>query len=206
MAPEASAARRAHDRIKQLILDGKLPVRTRIDVEALARSLGLSSMPVRQALSLLTWERLVRPGEHSAYEVALWSEVELAQLYEWRGALLAMALPITAAGSELKRTARTQPYAQAVYNVMRMIDEGANAERQRAAANADERLFAARAIESEVLGDVEGEFSTLISALAERSKRASALVRAYHRRRIQHASELRERVVLRALPDNGAPR
>jgi len=203
MAPQTSAARRAYDEIKQHILDGELPVRSRIDVEALARTLGVSSMPVRQALSLLTWERLVRPGRQAGYEVALWSEAELAHLYEWRGALLSMALPLSAAVSELKRTARTQPYAQAVFNVMRMVDEAANPELRRAAANADERLYAARAIEAEVLGDVEGEFATLVAALAEGSKRSNTMIRSYHRRRIQHAGAIRERVALKALPQNG---
>lgn len=206
MAPETSAARRAYEKIKQQILDGTLPVRGRIDVEALARSLGLSSMPVRQALGQLTWERLVRPGRQSGYEVTLWSEVELAQLYEWRGALLVLALPVNAAVSELKRTARTQPYAQAVFNVMRMIDEQGNLELRRAATNADERLTAARMIETDVLGDVDAEFATLVAALAESGKRPAGLVKAYHRRRVQHARAIRERVVLSALPRNGDQR
>lgn len=205
MAADTSAARRAYDEIKQRILGGALPVRSRIDVEGLARSLGLSSMPVRQALSLLTWERLVRPGRHSAYEVALWSEAELAQLYEWRGALLTLALPISASGPELKRIARTQPYAEAVHVVMRMIETGANFELRRAALNADERLFASRKVEEEILGDVQSEFEALVNALAERSRRAPALQKAYARRRMQNAGALRQRVVLKALPNNGEP-
>ncbi len=205
MATDTTAAQRAYEQIKQRILDGSLPVRTRVDVEALARALGLSSMPVRQALSLLTWERLVRPGRHSAYEVALWSEVELAHLYAWRGALLTMALPMSASGGELKRIARTRPYAQAVHEAMRLIETGANSELRRAAINADDRLLTAREVEAEILGDVEGEFANLVSALAERSRRASTLLKAYTRRRTHHAGALRARVVLRALPSNGAP-
>lgn len=205
MATDTSAARRAYDQIKQRILDGNLPVRSRIDIEALARSLGLSSMPVRQALSMLTWERLVRPGQHSAYEVALWSEGELAQLYEWRGALLTLALPTSASGPELKRIARTQPYAEAVRAVMRLIEAGANFELRRAALNADERLFAARKVEEEILGDVQSEFATLVNALADRSRRTSTLQKAYTRRRMQNAGALRQRVVLKALPNNGEP-
>lgn len=205
MPADASAALRAYEQIKQRILDGVLPVRSRIDVEALAREVGLSSMPVRQALGRLTWERLVRPGQHSAYEVALWSEIELAHLYEWRGALLTLALPSSASGSELKRVARTQPYAEAVHAVMRMIEAGANFELRRAALNADERLFVARKVEEEILGDVQGEFETLVSALADRSRKASTLQKAYNRRRIQSAAALRQRVVLKALPTNGEP-
>ena len=203
MAGDPSAAERAHAAIKQRILLGKLPVRTRIDVEALARDLGLSSMPVRQALSVLTWEGLVRAGAHAGYEVALWSAHELVQLYGWRGTLLAMVLPISISATELKRIVRIEPYPQAVFNVMRLVEANANPELKRAAINADERLFAARRAESEVLGDVEGEFANLVAAIAERSSRSRALVSAYHRRRIQNAAALRERAVIMGLPNNG---
>lgn len=162
-------------------------------------------MPVRQALGMLTWERLVRPGQHSAYEVSLWSETELAQLYEWRGSLLSMVTPVTASGIELKRVARTQPYAAGVHEAMRLLEAGRNFELRRAALNADERLFASRKVEEEILGDVQGEFETLIGALADRSRRALSLLKAYSRRRVQNAAALRQRVVLKALPTNGDP-
>lgn len=203
MAPEASAAQRAYSEIKRMILKGVLPARARLDMEDLARMLGLSSMPVRLALSLLSAERLVRPGEHAAYEVALWSAPELAELYEWRGMLLNLALPSKAAGSELKRVSRTQPYAQAVASAMRLLEDHANANLKRAARNADERLHAARMVEAEVLADVEREFATLIDAIAERSRRTNALVKSYLRRRIQNAEALRAQIALKALPDNG---
>lgn len=206
MSPEAtSAAQRAYEEIKARVLDGRLPVRTRIDIEILARDLGVSSMPVRQALSMLTWERLVRPGKHSAYEVALWSELELAHLYEWRGALLVMTLPVASSGPELKSIARTQVYSRAVTEVMRLLEAGGNTELRRAAMNADERLWAARNVEPEVLGDVDAEFSNLVAALADRSRRATTLLKAYTRRRVLSAGALRARVVLNALPSNGSP-
>ncbi|MBL8544849.1 MAG: GntR family transcriptional regulator [Hyphomonadaceae bacterium] len=206
MAADASAAQRAYDEIKRLILDGALPVRSRLDLEDLARRVGVSSMPVRLALNLLNAERLVRPGEHSGYEVALWPAAELAQLYEWRGALLTLVLPSTASAPELQRLARTQPYAQAVENVMRMLEGGANPNLRRSALNADERLRAARVAEADILGDVQGEFEALVTAIAQRTKRVSTLMKSYQRRRIQGAEAIRERIALKALPPNGAPR
>jgi DNA-binding GntR family transcriptional regulator len=163
-------------------------------------------MPVRQALSLLTWERLVRPGKHSAFEVALWSATELAHLYEWRGALLTLVLPSNAAGSDVMRLARTQPYAQAVSSVMRLLEDGANSNLRRAAANADDRLHAARLIEEEVLGDVQGEFETFVGAIAERSRRTNTILKSYIRRRVQSAEALRAHVAMKALSQNGEPR
>ncbi|MFN3463220.1 MAG: GntR family transcriptional regulator [Terricaulis sp.] len=203
MAVDASAAQRAYTEIKRLILDGALPVRSRLDLEDLARRLGVSSMPIRLALNLLTAERLVRPGEHSAYEVALWSAAELAQLYEWRGALLALVLPSTLSAPELQRLARTQPYAQAVESAMRMLEHGANPNLRRSALNADERLRAARVVEADILGDVQGEFEALVNAIAQRTRRVSTLMKSYQRRRMQSAEAIRERVALKALPHNG---
>ena len=126
MAPQMSAARRAHEEIKKLIMSGELPLRARIDIDALARQLSLSSMPVRQALALLLWERLLRPGGRGGYEVALWSELELADLFAWRGDLMALSLTYAPPLTELRAIGATQPYAQAVWNVMRACDRGAN--------------------------------------------------------------------------------
>jgi len=206
MAVDASAAQRAYQELKRLILDGSLPARSRLDLEDLARRLGVSSMPIRLALNLLNWERLVRPGKHSAYEVALWSGAELAQLYEWRGALLTLVLPSTASALELQRSARTQMYAQAVESVMRLLEDNANPNLRRAALNADERLHAARMVEADILGDVQGEFEALVNAIAHRTKRVTTLIKSYQRRRVQNSDAIRERVAVKALPDNGAPR
>jgi DNA-binding FadR family transcriptional regulator len=203
MVADIGALKRAYDAIKAQIFSGELPVRARIDVDAQARLLGVSSMPVRQALARLTWERLVKPGQHTGFEVVLWSAAELAHLYAWRGALLAMALPIKADAAELERVARTAPYPSAVRAVMATIEEGANPELKRVAANADDRLHAARLVEADALGDVQGEFETLVAALADRSRRAATLLRAYHRRRVERAAQLRDRVILGATPRNG---
>lgn len=204
MARDASAGQRAYELIKRQIREGQLPVRSRIDVEALARMLAMSSMPVRQALNVLTWERLLRPGKHAAYEVALWPALELAQLYAWRGALAAMAL------ASFKSDAQAASfeglgYPEAVEALFRRIESAANPELKRAAANADDRLVAARRVEAEILGDVAGELKTLAQAMAQDAKRLNALLKAYTRRRVEAAALLRGRVVLQALPPNGAP-
>jgi hypothetical protein len=203
MARDASAAQRAYEVIKQQIKSGELPVRSRIDVEALSRLLGLSSMPVRQALNVLTWERLVRPGKHAAYEVALWSALELQQLYEWRGALLLMALPSFTPGAEVQPVVQSLPYHEAVEALFRRVDANANPELKRAALSADERLSAARRVESEILSDVAHELQTLAAALDQGAVRTKSLFKAYTRRRIAAAGHVRGRVVLKALASNG---
>lgn len=202
--PEESALRRAYEGLKRLIRSDELPVRTRIDIQAVARTLRVSTMPVRQALSLLVAERLVRVSQQSGYEVALYTEAELADLYEWRGDLLGLCLPSLTAAQDLIAAAKFAPYPEAVEAVMQLLASGANGELRRASRSADERLFASRTVEAEVLGDVQGEFEGLVGAIANRSRRMKVLLRSYHRRRIEQVKALRARVALRALPSNGA--
>lgn len=206
MAPDLSAAARVYAEIKHMILSGRLPVRTRIEIEPLARTLGVSSMPVRQALSQLAWERLVRAGAPSGYVVALWSEQELAALYKWRGQLLSMIGARAADVSELLGIVRAEPYPDAFARVMRVLEEGANNELRRAARSADDRLHLARAVEPDVIADATGELAALVEALATRQRRAKALVSAFHRKRANRAALLRQRAALRGLPDNGGRR
>ena len=206
MAQDATAVERAHGEIKALILSGELSVRTRLEIDVLARRLSLSSMPVRQALAMLAFERLVRRTPNGGYEVTLWSERELAELYQWRGDLMALTLPARISGSELKRIARTQPYQQAIWTLLRTLETDANENLKRAALSADERLHAARMVEAEVLGDIEAELGSLAAAIAERGRRVKTLIVRFHRRRSEKAGLLRRQAVLRALPSNGGRR
>jgi DNA-binding GntR family transcriptional regulator len=204
MGGETNASARAHKEIKRLVMTGELAPRAHIDIDALARRLRLSSMPVRQALALLLWERLLRVGARGGYEVALWSERELADLYAWRRELMLMVAGAPSARAEVHKAAALQSYADAVSAAMRLLEKDENGEVQRAAQSADERLHLARLVEAEVLGDVESEFKTLLRAMAESSKRSRALIRAYHRRRIESARAIRQRAVLRTLASNGS--
>ncbi len=206
MAQDATAVERAHQEIKALILSGELGVRTRLEVDALAQRLGLSSMPVRQALAMLAFERLARRTPNGGYEVALWSEPELAELYQWRGDLMVLTLPARVSGSESKRIARTQPYEQAVWAMMRALEKDASEDLKRAALSADERLQAARMVEAEVLDDIEAELENLAAAIAERGRRAKTVIASFHRRRSEKAGLLRRQAALRALPNNGGRR
>lgn len=203
MAEEETAARRVYAEIKQRILQGALPVRERLDLERLAAELGVSLLPVRQALAQLGWERLVRPSTSQGYRVFFWSVAELAALYEWRGLLALAAYETALPDPEIARACRLQPYPQALWSLGRALEQGANPEIQLAARAADERLYIARPAEEDVLGDAGGELEGLAQALALRSKRAKPLLRAFHRRRSTSAERIRARVALLALPSNG---
>lgn len=194
---------RVYREIKARILNGELRLRERLEVEVLARRLGVSATPVRQALMHLVLDRLVAAQGARGYHVAFWSEAELAELYAWRGALARIAVDMFAAISAAKAPARTS-YADAVEVLFRDLEAGANSEMRRAALNADERLRAARMIEPEVLADAGAELKTL-ARLMQRGerRRLHAALRAYHRRRIKAAPALRAAAALKALPRNG---
>jgi DNA-binding GntR family transcriptional regulator len=204
MAQEISAAQRAYSEVKKRVLSGALGVKRRIDVAALAKDLGVSAMPVRQALAQLVWERLVRTGGGvQGFEVALWSVHELTQLYEWRGVLVKLALDTAEPSAALKSIVHTRPYPAAVLQLMRALEAGANIELRRAAQAADDRLQLARFAEEEAMGDVTGELENLVTALGERNGRGVQMINSFHGRRATLAATIRERVALNALPANG---
>ena len=74
-------------RLREAILDGRLPPGLRIGQEALARQLGVSRIPVREALRQLEVEGLVTLRPHSGARVARMDWAEHVELYRIREAL-----------------------------------------------------------------------------------------------------------------------
>lgn len=192
---------RVYDGIKAQILAGKLALRERIDIEALARAHRVSATPVREALNHLAAERLVSASGARGYFVTLWTERELKALYEWRAMLALSAFETSRVSTDLAANARILPYAQAVSAVLQGLEEKANDELKRAAINADERLQLARLVEEDVFGGALDELANLAQALNSRSQRARHLIKAFHRRRSERADIIRKRAVLAALPN-----
>lgn len=74
-----------YEALKERILDQKLAPGTRLNIDALTRSLGVSSSPVREALARLEAERLVVLELYSGYSVAPHPDADyLKQLLEFR--------------------------------------------------------------------------------------------------------------------------
>jgi DNA-binding GntR family transcriptional regulator len=74
-------------RLREAILDGRLPPGLRVGQEALARQLGVSRIPVREALRQLEIEGLVTLRPHSGATVASMDWSEHVELYRIREAL-----------------------------------------------------------------------------------------------------------------------
>jgi len=83
-------------RVRDAILDGRLPPGTRVRQEALARRFGVSRIPVREALRLLESQGLVTLVPHSGARVARLDLAEHLELYRIREALEPLAAAASA--------------------------------------------------------------------------------------------------------------
>jgi DNA-binding GntR family transcriptional regulator len=202
MAIDLRTGERVYATIKQWILSGDLKLRQRLDIDTLAERLGASATPVRQALAILSAERLVTAHASRGYYVAFWSEHELKALYQWRCQLAVLgAESFEASPGDPKPKGSVLDIYQAL---MRRLERAANDELKRAAQNADERLSAAHLAEAEEIGDLVEELKRLCAAInsGERA-RIKRTLKAYFKRRIEAAPSIRARASVAALPRNG---
>jgi DNA-binding GntR family transcriptional regulator len=88
------------DELRERIVSGTLPAGTKIDQQALAEELGVSRMPVREALRRLSAEGFVQLISHRGAVVAELSHDEIIEVYEMRG------VPIGRSTSASKRRPR----------------------------------------------------------------------------------------------------
>lgn len=74
----------AYQAIKQLIIAGELAPGSALNIDALARRLGVSNSPIREALRRLEYERWVETVPFRGARVRPLDEAELIELYEFR--------------------------------------------------------------------------------------------------------------------------
>ena len=95
--PRRTLAMATLDALRAMILAGELPQGVALRQDALAARLGVSRVPVREALRQLAAEGLVSVEPHKGATVARLPRAEILELYEIRAllepAILALALP-----------------------------------------------------------------------------------------------------------------
>lgn len=96
LSPDAALTDRVCDAIVDAILDGDLVPGQRLAQERLAAALGVSRQPVSQALRLLGAQGILVPLGRKGLTVAPMEPALVAQLYELRGALDALAARLCA--------------------------------------------------------------------------------------------------------------
>ena len=77
----------AYHHIRQKLLAGDLPAGGRISAAAMAREMGISHIPVREAISQLRSEGLIVHQSHRGAFAKVMSRIELADLIEFRAVL-----------------------------------------------------------------------------------------------------------------------
>lgn len=201
MAREDRTDDLAYQKIRRALLAGEFELRRPLHPRVLGAKLGVSPTPVREALMRLAGERLIRLDR--GFFVPFPSAAELAALYQWRGALLALALQTPPPSYETGGPA-SQTYAERAVRLFRRIESASNLELRTSGANADDRLHLARQAEADIFANADSELEHVVSVLntAPRAK-AVASLRAYHERRIASARAIRERLAFRLLGENG---
>jgi DNA-binding GntR family transcriptional regulator len=86
-----------YERLRDAILTGELRPGERVNIDALSRELGISKIPLREAVQRLTGQGLVvQPNPHAGAQVAPLSLREMRGVYLARGALEGLAARVAA--------------------------------------------------------------------------------------------------------------
>ncbi|MET7392173.1 GntR family transcriptional regulator [Dactylosporangium sp. NPDC005572] len=86
-----------YERLRDAILTGELRPGERVNIDALSRELGISKIPLREAVQRLTAQGLVvQPNPHAGAQVAPLSLREMRGVYLARGALEGLAARVAA--------------------------------------------------------------------------------------------------------------
>ena len=189
-----ATAERVYDALKQRILDNSLRPGERLDPARLGALLHSSATPVRDALHILTGERLVETRVSDGFHVPAIDAPALQDLYAWNAEILLLAvrngrpaLPVSPSpGGDGPAMASATAALFAA-----MASGSTNVEHHRAVASLNDRLQAARLAEGPLMPDGQAELAGLAGALNGGDLvQLRRLVARYHHRRIQRAADI----------------
>lgn len=197
MSPGRTAQRTYHE-LKAQILDGDHSPGERLDPAQLARPLGTSATPVRDALHRLLGERLIEAWPREGFKIPIPSEGALRELYGWNADLVATVLRRLPPATDVLNLSREHgPPARSLFDA---IAAAGTAEYAAAIHQASDRLHRARLIEPIVFVDHDEEHATLVAAWSKGAAAELAkLMARYHRRR-QHEVAAIVAALLRSAP------
>jgi DNA-binding GntR family transcriptional regulator len=201
VAPDPVTLERIFRALKEEYLSGAYHLGARIDLQSLADRHRASVTPVREAIYRLMGERLFEAHPDGGFRIALPDPSRLTHLYAWNLQHLLAALHVTGEAA-LRQALDTLQHLvpgtervtqiRAVGTVFRVIGEATgNLEFADQIEAANDRLFYPRLAEAMVLRDLPREFRALSNADgADVKKSIRRRVIGYHRRRIEHASQI----------------
>jgi DNA-binding GntR family transcriptional regulator len=203
--------RSVYDRLKARILTCERPSDGTLQVKPLADELGVSTTPVREALTRLAAERLLVASRHRGFFVRVPTGQDLRDLYaanaavlgaaldrwpegvdkeRWAGASVASRLPGLAADASALTHALAELFARIAARAG--IDELVEIVR-----NLSDRLHRVRRVECALMPDVREELSVLAAGIEQgRREDLRASILAFHERRIALATSLCKELVM----------
>lgn len=188
---------RVYGALKARVLSGGFAPGARLDPAVLASDFSSSVTPIREALHILTGERLVQSRTADGFHLPNLTVPDLEDRYALCMDLLLLTLRRNATKRRSPSTSeavRTGHPADRVAALFAAIAGGSsNGEHPALVKAVGDRLHAARIVEPDVLPDVEEELAGLTGAIADPVALRKAIV-AYHRRRHRSAS-----LIVRAL-------
>lgn len=101
MASVKTITEQIYDNIYELILDGTYPPGTRLTTKVLQQDLGVSSSPIREALTRLQQDGLVDYQPNSGMSVRCYTERDVRNLFQLMSDFDALALKYALAGEDI---------------------------------------------------------------------------------------------------------
>ncbi|MEJ5976591.1 GntR family transcriptional regulator [Novosphingobium sp. PS1R-30] len=174
----------AYHLLKEQIVSGEWQPGVRLDPAQIARKLGMSATPVRDALHQMLGERLIEAWPREGFKIPIPSEGALRELYGLNGDIAATVL------RNLRPMPQTRPPPTDLGPQPRaLFDEiaaAANAEYRALLHQTSDRLHRARLVERYLFADHDEEHAALVAAWSNGTMAdLSKLMARYHRRR-QH--------------------
>ena len=201
-----ATSERVYDALKHRILNRWYRPGDRLEPAALAESLGSSVTPVRDALHLLSGERLLETRPGTGFHLPQIDEPALEDLYDWSAQVLLLAIR-ESSGDRSSAIIGTNAAvdtnaANSTASLFERVGSGSgNVEHLHAIRSLNDRLHAIRLVEAGIFHDWYHELTEIDDAL-DRGDPATLKRRiiAYHRRRYKAAAAL-VRAVYREDPD-----
>ena len=202
-----------YDRIKTLLLAHTLAPGQLLQIGTLAEELGVSTTPVREALTRLAAERLIVFAPKRGFFAKTASEDELRGLYTLNQTLLESALrewaPATLSEEEMKGPSKmfaSLPLSDKPEQLTRTVDDlfvriaarSGIGEMADIIRNFNDRLHHARMIEGEIINDAVEELSQLRQLYGENNRdQLLVALAAYHLRRRELVSSICKELLFR---------
>lgn len=182
--------------LRRHVMDRDVRPGEKLDPATLAKGLGSSLTPVREALQLLTGEGLVASRIGGGFAIPFLDVRTLQDRYEWCSQILAIAINGWPRRREDQAFVPSDDGYQSVADrcgalFLHIARLSGNAEHARAIERLNSRLHRVRLVEEDVLPGIDGELDELWGmVLGGKRRNILSLCTIYHRRRVKYIDSI----------------